>query len=102
MSKVANEHRTTIESHRWSLLSYHWPAWPGRLFDEPEAGHPRCIFFATLFYLAFHKLDLYYMSRTSHQLSADPLPTFVDCNMWNTGFLWSDALYFSNIGLVIL
>lgn len=22
--------------------------------------------------------------------------------MWNTGFLWSDALYFSSIGLVIL
>lgn len=77
MSKVAKEHRITIESHRGSLLSCHWQAWPGRLCDEPEADHPICIFFAILFYLVFHKLDLYYMSRTSHQLSADPLPTAV-------------------------
>lgn len=77
MSKVAKEHETTIESHRGSLLSCHWPAWPGRLCDEPEDSHPRCIFYATLFYLVFHKLDLYYVSRTSYQLSADPLPTLV-------------------------
>lgn len=75
MSKVAKEHRTTTGSHRGSLLCCHWPAWPGRWCDEPEAGHPRCIFFATVFYLVFHKLDLYYMSRTRNQFSADPLPT---------------------------
>lgn len=75
--EVSEEHRTTIESHRGSLLSCHWQAWPGSLWEEPEADHPIWIFFAILFYLVFHKLDFYYMSRTSYQLSADPLPTAV-------------------------